>query len=123
MSYGGGLVVRQELWNWMRRHRVCSESDLLDRINQNVMLQQSISDQFMSGIAVARVLDSIHRIQGNPAIDFRKYKEPHALAHAPVNRMYNWYENSELTHQLCINNSFHFSFIFHGQSGALCPMK
>jgi hypothetical protein len=88
-----GLVLREALWLWLRKHKIGADADVLDRIGQNVQLKLGLTEQFMGGLAVARLLDTIAQLQGAPKIDMKRMQSERATAAAPVNRMQNWYRS------------------------------
>ena len=87
------LVIRQELYTWLKRHKVVTDDDAVDTFQGQVVLADKVSDSLQNGYLSAMLLNSLVKTQGGAAMDLKKFKEdkgPLKPSQARVLRQSNW---------------------------------
>ncbi len=110
-AYMSQLVIRQEVFAWLKRHKVVTDDDAVDTFQQQVVLADRVSESLQNGWASAVLLHSLVKSQGGAAMDLKKFKEdkgPLKPSQARVLRQSNWCvrsrQETECAHhvQLCL---------------------
>jgi hypothetical protein len=89
------LVIRQELYAWLKRHKVVSDEDIVDTFQEQVVVSLPVSNSLQNGYKTAVLLNSLLLSLGSPAMDLKKFKEdkgPLKPSQARVLRQANWYD-------------------------------
>ena len=69
------LVVRQDLFNWLKRHKVASDEDIADQYDGQVVMSDQAANSFQNGFASSRLVDAVSKAAGGSGLDLKKIKE------------------------------------------------